>query len=52
MNDKSVQNSALIVTAVSNFVTPLMGSSVNIALPSVGAEFAMDAVLLSWVATS
>jgi EmrB/QacA subfamily drug resistance transporter len=29
-----------------------MGSSVNIALPSIGKEFAMDAVLLSWVATS
>ena len=52
MSDKSVQNSALIVTVVSNFVTPLMGSSVNIALPSVGADFAMNAVLLSWVATA
>lgn len=29
-----------------------MGSSVNIALPSIGKEFAMDAVLLNWVATS
>jgi len=29
-----------------------MGSSVNIALPSIGKEFTMDAILLSWVATS
>jgi EmrB/QacA subfamily drug resistance transporter len=29
-----------------------MTSSVNIALPSIGKEFAMDAVLLSWVTTS
>ena len=29
-----------------------MGSSVNIALPSIGKEFLMDAVLLNWVATS
>jgi len=29
-----------------------MGSSVNIALPSIGHEFDMDAILLSWVATS
>jgi len=29
-----------------------MGSSVNIALPAIGEEFALDAVTLSWVATS
>jgi len=29
-----------------------MGSAINIALPSIGEEFAMGAVLLSWVATS
>lgn len=29
-----------------------MGSSVFIGLPSIGSEFAMDAVLLSWVSTS
>jgi len=29
-----------------------MGSSINVALPSIGREFSMDAVLLSWVATS
>ncbi|NPA39391.1 MAG: MFS transporter [Thermodesulfobacteria bacterium] len=29
-----------------------MGASVNIALPAIGKEFSLDAVLLSWVATS
>ena len=29
-----------------------MGASVNIALPSIGREFAIDAVLLGWVATA
>lgn len=29
-----------------------MGSAVNIALPSVGTEFSLNAVLLGWVATS
>jgi len=29
-----------------------MGSAINIALPAIGKEFAMDAVLLNWVATS
>ncbi len=47
-----MKNSALLVAAMASFLTPFMGSSVNIALPSIGREFAMDAVLLSWVATS
>jgi EmrB/QacA subfamily drug resistance transporter len=47
-----MKNSALLVAAMASFLTPFMGSSINIALPSIGREFAMDAVLLSWVATS
>lgn len=43
---------ALLVATLSSFLTPFMGSSINIALPSIGREFAMDAVLLSWVATA
>ncbi|RLB87392.1 MAG: MFS transporter, partial [Deltaproteobacteria bacterium] len=43
---------ALVVATLSSFLTPFMGSSVNIALPSIGKEFLMNAVLLSWVATS
>ncbi|MCW7079321.1 MAG: MFS transporter [Canidatus Methanoxibalbensis ujae] len=41
---------ALLVAALASFLTPFMGSSVNIA--SIGKEFLMDAVLLSWVAAS
>jgi len=37
---------------LSAFMSTFMGSSVNIALPSIGAEFKMDAVFLSWAATS
>jgi hypothetical protein len=33
---------ALVVATLANFLTPFMGSSVNIALPSIGAEFAAD----------
>ena len=29
-----------------------MGSSINIALPTIGREFAMDAIVLGWVATA
>ena len=46
------KGSALLVTTLTSFITPFMGSSVNIALPSIGQEFDMDAILLSWVATS
>ncbi|KAF0120985.1 MAG: transport protein, partial [bacterium] len=53
MNNVVDKNSALLVATLASFLTPFMGSSVNIALPSIGKEFfAMDAVLLSWVATA
>ncbi len=41
----------LLVAATASFLTPFMGSSVNIALPSIGNEFAADAVTLSWITT-
>jgi EmrB/QacA subfamily drug resistance transporter len=52
MNDNSIKNAALIVAIISSFVTPFLSSGVNVALPSMGRLFQMDAVLLSWVATS
>lgn len=49
--DRSIQRAALIVATLSSFLGPFMGSSVNVALPSIGSEFGMGAVLLSWVNT-
>jgi EmrB/QacA subfamily drug resistance transporter len=49
MNPNPSKKIALIVTMAGSFLTPFMGSAVNIALPSIGREFAMDAVLLSWI---
>ena len=46
------QKAVLLVATMASFLIPFMGSSVNIALPTIGKEFAMDAVLLSWVATA
>lgn len=46
------KNTVLIVIAMGGFITPFMGASTNIALPAIGREFAMDAILLNWVATS
>ena len=41
----------LLVASIASFLTPFMGSSINIALPSIGAEFGSDAVTLSWIST-
>lgn len=42
----------LAVTMASNFLNPLMGAAVNVALPNIGKEFSMSAVGLSWVSMS
>ncbi len=49
---KSLEKSALIVAILTSFMGPFTISSINVALPSIQAEFSADAVLLSWVATS
>jgi len=51
-HSRAAKRTALLVVTLSSFLTPFTGSSVNIALPSIGSEFAMDAVLLSWVQTA
>lgn len=42
----------LIITSLSSFTTPFMGSAINLALPSIGKEFSLNAVFLGWIATS
>lgn len=46
------KNSSLLVATLASFLIAFMGSSINIALPSIGKEFAIDAVSLSWIATA
>jgi len=46
------KTAVLLITSIAAFLTPFMASSINIALPSIGKEFSVDAVVLSWVATS
>ncbi len=43
---------ALLVATLASFFTPFMASAINIALPSIGLEFAADAILLSWIPTA
>ncbi|MEM2927642.1 MAG: MFS transporter [Nitrososphaerota archaeon] len=52
MNNNINKNFILIVTSLGSFLTTFMSSSINIALPSIGKEFLIDAILLSWVTTS
>lgn len=43
---------ALLVTTVGSFLTPFLGSSIAIALPTIGDELHMNAILLGWVSTA
>jgi len=52
MTDKELKRSVLTVTAFASFLTPFMGSSVNLALPSIGEEFGANAVTLNWIVSS
>jgi EmrB/QacA subfamily drug resistance transporter len=50
--DSPDKRAALLAFTVSSFLTPFMAATIEIALPSVGREFAVDAVFLSWIATA
>ena len=41
----------LIIVTTSSFIMPFLASSLNVALPKIGNEFSMDAVMISWVGT-
>jgi EmrB/QacA subfamily drug resistance transporter len=46
------KNAVMLIAAMSSFITPFTFSSVNIALPSIGRDLALNAVVLGWVATA
>lgn len=48
---RTLRRSALLVATLASFLTPFLGSAINVALPSIGTTLAMDPVQLSWVAT-
>jgi len=51
-NETTSRQSALIVAITGSFITPFMGSSINVALPAIARTFHIDAVLLSWIPTA
>jgi EmrB/QacA subfamily drug resistance transporter len=52
MKTSTEKRCALVVSTLGSFLTPFMGSAVNIALPSVGKEFSADPIYLSWIVTA
>jgi EmrB/QacA subfamily drug resistance transporter len=52
LDDTATKRTVLIIASISNFLVPFIGASAQIALPTIGQEFKIDAILLSWVATS
>jgi EmrB/QacA subfamily drug resistance transporter len=48
----SYERTVLLIVTATSFVTPFMGSALNIAIPSIGREFVSSATLMSWIATS
>jgi EmrB/QacA subfamily drug resistance transporter len=51
-SSSDIRKCALVIATLTSFLPPFMASSINIALPAIGAEFSMDAILLGWIATS
>jgi EmrB/QacA subfamily drug resistance transporter len=41
----------LIVSVIAVVLTPIMGSSINVALPAIAQELSANAILLSWITT-
>jgi len=48
----TVKSIVLLITTLSAFLTPFMVAAINIALPAISREFAMDTGMLGWVATA
>ncbi|AGL00334.1 MFS transporter [Desulfoscipio gibsoniae] len=50
--DAQFKRHTLITITMASFLTPFMGSAVNLAIPSIGEQFNAGAMHLSWVVTS
>jgi EmrB/QacA subfamily drug resistance transporter len=50
--DKTFKRSVLLVSTFAAFLTPFLGSAVNLALPSIGKDLNADAIELGWVISS
>lgn len=46
-----VKTAVIIAASLTSFLTPFMGASIVVALPQIGTEFGMSAVMISWVSS-
>ena len=46
------RSAILFATTLSSFLTPFMGSAINIALPAIGSELSMNTIQLGWVSNA
>jgi MFS family permease len=51
-DDKILKRSVLIVTSFAAFLTPFLGSAINLALPAIAKDFNTTAIELGWIASS
>ncbi len=47
--NRSSRGVILVIVTIGTFLNPFTGSSINLALPLIGEEFAIDAIMLSWI---
>ncbi|MCX7909694.1 MAG: MFS transporter [Ignavibacteria bacterium] len=52
MEKNEIKNAVLLVSVITSFLTAFLGSSVNVALPSIQKDFHIDAVSLAWISSS
>ena len=52
ITDKAFKRSVLAVTAFAAYLTPFLGSAVNLALPSIGKDLNASALGLGWITSS
>lgn len=48
---KDTRSFALILAFVASFITPFVGSSINIALPPISQELSINTIILGWIPT-
>ena len=51
-DDKTLKRSVLTVSAFAAFLTPFMGSAINLALPAIGKDLSATALELGWIVSS
>lgn len=51
-DNRTLKRSVLLVATFAAFLTPFMGSSVNLALPAIGEELNANAIQMSWIISS